>query len=178
MSISRKKILMISGSTRKNSTNETILRSIIAMYGDRLDFELYLDIASLPHFNPDSDKEDVNLNVKRFRESIESADGVIICTPEYVRSLPGTLKNAIDWTVSTTVFSDKPAAIIVASTGGEKAFESLEIILRTLGARLAEGSRLLLQGARSKVRRIDGSFDENSIKEIGKVVDSLLAAMI
>ena len=177
MNLNKKKILAISGSTRKNSTNESILRRIASIYAASLDLELYLDIANLPHFNPDSDNEKVYSEVKHFRKLIEIADGVIICTPEYVFSLPGTLKNAIDWTVSTTVFTNKPVAMIVASTGGERAFESLELILRTLGARVPEGSRLLLQGARSKVGDKGDLLDENTINKIRIVIDSLIATI-
>jgi NAD(P)H-dependent FMN reductase len=53
-----------------------------------------------------------------FRKKIEDADGVLICTPEYVYSLPGSLKNAVEWMVSTTLFTDKPAALITAASSG------------------------------------------------------------
>lgn len=139
--------------------------------------EMFLDIASLPHFNPDLDNEKVDADVARFRRSIENADAVIFCTPEYVFSLPGTLKNALDWTVSTTVFSNKPAAMIVASTGGEKAFESLELILKTIGAAVADESKLLIQGARSKLGGNGELLDKETIKKIKGVVDSLITAI-
>ena len=71
-----------------------------------------------------------------FRKSIEEADAVLICTPEYVFSLPGILKNALEWTVSTTVFSDKPTALLTASSSGEKAHESLLLVMKTLGLSL------------------------------------------
>lgn len=61
------------------------------------------------------------------------------------------MKNAIEWTVSTTVFSNKPVALIIASASGEKAFESLQLILTTIEARIAENSKLLIQGAKGKV---------------------------
>ena len=172
MRANKKRILAISGSTRKASTSESILRAIAARYEESIEVEIYLDIASLPHFNPDLDKEEVHPGVKHFRELIRSADAVLICTPEYVFGLPGTLKNAIDWTVSTTVFTDKPAAMIVASTGGEKAFESLDLILKTMGARVAERSKLLLQGVRGKVG------DRGDVPDkIRIVVDSLVATI-
>ena len=148
------------------------------MYAESLDVELYLDIAGLPHFNPDLDKKRVHSSVKQFRASIERADGVLICTPEYVFGLPGTLKNAIDWTVSATVFTNKPVAMIVASTGGEMAFESLDLILRTVGAAVAERSKLLLQGARSKVDDSGIVSDKNTLDKIRGVVDSLAATII
>ena len=76
------------------------------------EFEIYAGIAALPHFNADLDDEGLPPSIENFPPRIEEAAGALICTPEYVFSLPGTLKNALDRTVSTTVFSDKPAAII------------------------------------------------------------------
>ena len=170
-------IVAICGSTRKKSTNESILRSIATMYEGSLDLELYLNIATLPHFNPDLDNEQVPSPVEHFRQLIDKADGVIICTPEYVFSLPGALKNALEWTVSTTVFMDKPVAMIVAATGGEKAFESLELILETMGARVTEDSKLLLQGARSKVGKNGDLPDESTATKMRTAIDSLRATI-
>ena len=98
---------------------------------------------ALPHFNPDIDDEGLPLSVENFRPKIEEAAGALICTPEYVLSFPGKLKNALDCTVSTTVFSDKPVAIIAASTSGEKAHESLDLIMTTLGVIMGENCKLL-----------------------------------
>jgi NAD(P)H-dependent FMN reductase len=86
--------------------------------------------------------------------------------------LPGTLKNALEWTVSTTVFSDKPVAIIVASGLGEKTFESLNLIMRTLGARFGEQSTILIQGARAKLR--SQTPDEDTRSNIDALMKSLM----
>ena len=122
----KKKILAISGSIRKNSTNEFILKAIADLYRNELEVRVYNQIDQLPYFNPDlvKNEQSVPKTVKEFYQLIEEADGVLICTPEYVFSLPGALKNALEWTVSTTVFSYKPFAFIVASASGEKAFDS------------------------------------------------------
>ena len=120
MAKGKRKILAISGSTRKESSNEMILNLISELYKETLEVDVFDGIDKLPHFNPDLDTENPPLLVKDFRDKIQSADGVIICTPEYVFSLPGSLKNAIEWNVSTTVFSHKPLAIIVAAASGEK----------------------------------------------------------
>ena len=174
MSTSRKNILAISGSTRIHSSNEAILNSIASSYKEVLDVQLYSGIAGLPHFNPDIDNERVPLAVKSFRELIDKADGVIICTPEYVFSLPGALKNAIEWTVSTTVFSDKPTGVIVASGLGEKAYESLLLIMKTVGAKVGEHSSLLIKGARSKVDDKGQLTDPSTRKQL----DSLMSSFI
>ena len=173
----RKSILAIVGSTRSHSTNEAILRSIAIAYKKVLDVQVYTAIADLPHFNPDNDKEGAPAAVKTFREQIEKADGVIICTPEYVFSLPGVLKNAIEWTVSTTVFSEKPTAVIVASGLGEKAYESLLLILKTVGANIEEHSSVLISGARSKIDSHGQLVDPVTASAVHRVVDSLIESL-
>ena len=112
---SRKNILAICGSTRKHSANKDIINALAELTKDNLNISIYEDLTTLPFFNQDLSIENTPESVLNFREAISKADGVIICTPEYVFSLPGILKNAIEWTVSTTVFTDKPTALITAS---------------------------------------------------------------
>lgn len=162
----KKNILAISGSTKANSTNEIILRTMAKLYGESLNFEIYTEIAELPHFNPDLDTDEPPARVKDFRQLIENADGVLISTPEYVFSLPGALKNALEWTVSTVVFSDKPTAFIIAAASGEKAFESLELILKTIGAKLGENSRLIIKAAKGKLNSDGEIIDQIILGEI------------
>jgi chromate reductase len=126
----KKKILAISGSTRSGSVNLHILQAIAEMYADKADFVIYNEIDRLPHFNPDIDIEPFPPAVNDLRKKIETADGVLICTPEYVFSLPGSFKNAIEWTVSTTLFTDKPAALITAASSGLKASDALNQLMR------------------------------------------------
>ncbi len=144
---------------------------------NNFEVEIYAGIAALPHFNPDIDDKEPPSSVENFRLKIEDAAGVLICTPEYVFSLPGTLKNALDWTVSTTVFSDKPVAIITASTSGEKAHESLDLIMTTLGVKMGEKSKLLIPGVRSKINTEGKISDETTWKEIKELCDSFIATM-
>ena len=172
-----KKIVAISGSTRQKSTNESILSNVANMFQGKLDVHLYQDMDQLPHFNPDLTVENVPASIQQFRNRIAAADGVLICTPEYVFSLPAVLKNALEWMVSTTIFSDKPTAIIVASASGEKAFESLNLILTTLEANMHEESKLLIRGAKSKINQ-DGQFsDKETEKQITQLMLSLIDSM-
>jgi chromate reductase, NAD(P)H dehydrogenase (quinone) len=177
METHRKRILAISGSTRRNSSNELILKFITEQYADRMEVELYEGIDTLPHFNPDLDKNSPPRAVEGFRKKIQVADGVLICTPEYVFSLPGSLKNAIEWTVSTTVFSDRPTAFIVASTSGESAFESLTLIMDTIQAKVAENARLLIQGVKGKVSTTGQITDAPTLDGITTLVESFLDAI-
>ncbi|HMG16817.1 MAG TPA: NADPH-dependent FMN reductase, partial [Saprospiraceae bacterium] len=166
----RKKILAILGSTRKHSSNETILNFIANKYKSIMELEIYNEIDQLPFFNPDTEDNLISNEVCNFRSLIENSDGVIICTPEYVFSIPGVLKNALEWTVSTTVFSDKPVAVIVASGLGEKAFESLLLIMHTIQAKTDESTSLLINGARSKISNTGMLTDELTIKEIDNLI--------
>ena len=106
--IREKKILAISGSTRSQSTNLHLLNLIANLVVEEWDVEIYRELNELPHFNPDLDTHEVPAVVACHRGKIREADGVIICTPEYVFSLPGALKNALEWTVSTMVFRRSP----------------------------------------------------------------------
>lgn len=145
------KILAITGSTRKNSSNYKILRYISENIGSGFEVEIFEDLAELPHFNPDLDTENPPEHVRSFRNKITEADGVIICTPEYVFSLPGSLKNALEWCVSTTIFSNKNTGLITASASGEMAHEQLILIMKTLGIKFEENTQLLIQGIRGKI---------------------------
>jgi chromate reductase, NAD(P)H dehydrogenase (quinone) len=145
-----KKIFAICGNTLEVSSNLFILQFLQKQSEGKLAFEIFQDLADLPHFNPALDGENPPAAVFAFREKIAAASGVIICTPEYVFSLPGSLKNALEWTVSTTVFDQKPCGLITASAHGTKAHESLELIMRTIGARFEEQHRLLIQGVKGK----------------------------
>lgn len=164
----KKNILAICGSTRTNSANLQILKSIEKLSENSFNFS-YFDLTILPYFNQDITDEEVALEVQNFRNEISKADGVIICTPEYVFSLPGILKNAIEWTVSTTVFSDKPTALITASSSGEKAHESLLLVMKTLGIKTTDEMCLLISGVKSKLN-FDGEIVdrdlENNVKNL------------
>ena len=170
-----KKIIAISGSTRKNSTNDLILQHIAKEYEHECDVLIYDGIDKLPHFNPDIDL--VPEEVQKLYTLISIADGVIICTPEYIFSLPGSLKNMIDWMVSTTIFSGKPVAFIVASALGEKTFESLSLIIKTLEARVGEHAALLISGVRSKVSKNGEITHESTRQQIDQLVKSLLSTI-
>lgn len=174
MILKKKKILVISGSTRKNSSNKSILKFIVDKFSNLLDFEIFEGVDKLPYFNPDLDNENLPQPVKKFRTQIGSADGIIICTPEYVFSLPGSLKNAIEWNVSSTLFSNKPVAIIVASSSGEKAFESLELIMETLESKIEDKCKLLIKGPKTKMSNGGIITDKQTIEELTVLVKSLL----
>jgi len=169
-----KKILAICGSTRKHSVNSHILHHIAKQYADNAVFTMYEAIDQLPHFNPDLDTDPLPGTVIHFRQLIEEADGVLICTPEYVFSLPGSFKNAIEWTVSTTLFTNKPAALITASSSGQKAREALNLVMKTVGVQLGEKGSLLISAPKTKLT-IDGHVtDTATAAAITELMDDFL----
>lgn len=170
-----KNILAISGSTRKNSTNERLIGFIAARFEGKVSVELFKGVETLPHFV--AGEEELPLSVIDFRNKIAAADAVLFCTPEYVFSLPGSLKNAIEWTVSTTIFSNKLTAFIIASALGEKAFQELELILKTLEAKVAEDTKLLIQGAKGKISQDGEIEDPILVSQIDRLMNSLLSSV-
>ena len=132
-----KTILAISGSLRAGSANTTLLKILGNLFPENIRYVIYEGIGDLPHFNPDIDQEEALMPVKLFREQVKNADGVVICTPEYAFGVPGVLKNALDWLVSSGELNEKPVATISASPlyrGGDRAHASLLLTLEALGA--------------------------------------------
>lgn len=173
----KKKIFAISGSVRKSSSNENLLKFIAEKYSDELEVEIYEGIENLPHFSPDLDNENLPEAVANFREKINAADGVIVCTPEYVFSLPGSLKNALEWNVSTTVFSDKPTAIIVAAAHGVKALEALDLIMTTIQCKIADDAKLLIQGVKGKFNSEGEIIDTEVINKLDVLVRAFITSI-
>ena len=119
------KIAIIVGSLREGSINRKVARSICALRNDNLDCSM-VEIGDLPLYNQDLDPSPPEQWV-RFRKQIAEADGVLFCSPEYNRGIPGVLKNAIDIgsrPYGQSVFDKKPAAIVTASPGSIGGFGS------------------------------------------------------
>jgi len=169
-----KNILAISGSLREKSTNLTIIENIAKMFADRINVTIYDGLANLPHFNPDLERAAPLAAVADFRRRIRAADGVLICTPEYVFSIPGALKNALEWTVGTSDFANKPTALITASSLGETTHEALFRVLKTIEARIAENTALLISGARAKLNSEGELSDAATIAALNLLIESFL----
>jgi chromate reductase, NAD(P)H dehydrogenase (quinone) len=102
------KILAISGSTRQLSTNTALLSALQALAQPDIEIDVFDRIGELPVFSPDLEGPNTPESVIRFIEKVSASDGLIISSPEYVRSIPGGLKNAIDWLVSGEAVIGKP----------------------------------------------------------------------
>ena len=130
-------LLAISGSLRAASSNGALLQAATALAPADVSIEIYDKMGALPHFNPD-DEGDVAVSVGELRARVTAADGLLICTPEYVHGLPGSFKNLLDWLVSGGELWDKPVAIISVANRGAFAQASLLEILKTLMANVSE----------------------------------------
>ncbi len=173
----RKKILAISGSTRKHSSNLYLINAIAKLYADKLNFIIYEGISELPHFDPDYTDDTEPKPVKNFKQQIRNSDGVLICTPEYAHGVPGSLKNAIDWTVSSSEFSKKPTVLITASTDGRLGHLALLETLRVIEAENIDELQLLIQFIKTKLDGENRIKDENLLTEIHQLITRFIAAI-
>lgn len=168
-----KQILAISGSMRQHSMNLSLIKAITRLYSDRVNIKIYKELSVIPHFSPDLDNDIPPSRVSNFRKQLKGADGILICTPEYAMGVPGTLKNAIDWIVSSMELSHKPVALITASTAGQKAHQSLLDTLRVIEANISEGSQLLISHIKTKIKD-DNIIDPVTLQQVRKLVHSFL----
>jgi chromate reductase len=112
------KILTFAGSLRKGSYNKALVRAAVEVAPENVTMEVF-DLEGIPPFNQDNENNPPP-KVSEFKEKIRNADALLIATPEYNYSIPGVLKNAIDWAsrpYRDNSLADKPVAIMSASTG-------------------------------------------------------------
>lgn len=170
----RLNILGINGSASQNSSNLTILKVITELGKSEFNLTIIDDLTELPHFKTELTNENIPEKIIKFRNQIENADGIIICTPEYVFSIPSRLKNAIEWCVSTTVFSDKPIGLITASASGEKGHKELKLIMKTVETYFTDETTLLIQGIKGKINKNGEILDDKTKTELEKFVQSFI----
>jgi NAD(P)H-dependent FMN reductase len=169
------RVLLISGSTRAGSTNSALVRTAAACAPPGIEAVAYDGLATLPHFNPDDDREPLPPPVAALREAIDSADGVLFCTPEYAGTLPGSAKNLLDWTVGATVLTDKPVAWVNAAADprrGAGAHATLATVLGYVQARIVEDACRSVPVARESLNA-DGLIDDAAT--CAAIADALLA---
>ncbi len=169
-------ILAISGSLRASSTNTTLLRAMARLAPPSIQVSLYEGLGDLPHFSPDLEDPTPPAPVEHLRKLLQEAQGVLICTPEYAFGMPGSLKNLLDWTVSSGEFVDKPVAALSASpgaTGGQKALASLLLTLGVLSARVVEGATLSVPLVRTKLDAQGEVSDPALVQSLQAVLEAL-----
>lgn len=167
-----KKVIALSGSTKASSTNLNLIKAIADLTANRFEITICKGLDHLPHFNPDLDNENPPQKIIDFRNALRIADAILICTPEYAMGVPGTLKNAIDWTVSSMEFSKKPTALITASSMGEKGHQSLLDTLKIIEAGITDETQLLISHAQTKISKDGKITDEKTLSDVMKLVDA------
>jgi len=169
------KILGISGSLRSNSSATAILNVVSGLVPGNVEFTIYNGLAEIPAFN---DSNEIPGTVEAFIKLLSNADGVFFVIPEYAFGVPGALKNALDWTVSSsTAFPNKPVALITAATGGDKAHAAFLLTLKAISSKIPEGATLLLSFIRSKLNEKNEVKDSETLDAIKSVIHSFLKAI-
>jgi NAD(P)H-dependent FMN reductase len=172
-----KNVFAISGSTRAHSTNHNLIKAIADLMKDVFSVEVYEGVGRLPHFDPGLTDAGVPAEVKLFCERIAAADGVIICTPEYAHGVPGSLKNAIDWTVGSAEFSHKPTVLITASTDGRFGHAALLETLRVIEAEGIDELNMVVPFVRTKVSAGGRITDEATLAQVVALMNQFVQTM-
>jgi NAD(P)H-dependent FMN reductase len=170
----KKTIVVLHGSLRDTSSSAAVIRKVSQLVGDRANLILYKGTGQLPHFD---DKAETPETVNELRKIIFDADGVLICTPEYAFGIPGTLKNALDWTVGSGEFDMKPVALITASSIGEKGHAAMINVLTAINGRMSEETTLLISFIRSKIGANGEVNDEKTISDISNLIEAFIKMM-
>jgi chromate reductase len=173
------RILGISGSLRRDSHNTSLLRAAAEAAGPDVELELYDGLKEVPPYDEDDDLHPRPASVARLASAIADADAVIFATPEYNSSIPGQLKNAVDWIsrpVATNVLRNKPVAVVGASTGAFGAVwaqAELRKVLAALGARVLD---LELPVPHAHTRFDEGGLTDDEIRVgLADAVEALAA---
>jgi len=167
-------ILGISGSLRRDSHNSALLRNTSR------EVDLWDELKAIPPYDEDDDVEPAPPAVARMRAAVAGADAVLFATPEYNASVPGQLKNAVDWLSrprGEAALRNKPVAVIGASTGAFGAVwaqAELRKVLATAGARVVD-AEVALGHAKDKFDENGLLRDENLREQLQEVVDALTA---
>ena len=124
------RVLAISGSLRRGSSNGALVSAAAAVAPVGVTVSVFGELADVPPFNPDLDTETVPAGVAHFRAALAACDAILICSPEYAHGVSGVLKNALDWVVSSGELIDKPIALINASAHATASLAALAHVVR------------------------------------------------
>jgi chromate reductase len=164
------RLLAISGSLRQGSHNTRLLRVAARLFPECVEVELFDGLKAVPPYDADDDRDPVPEPARLLRRAIADADAVLIATPEYNSSLPGQLKNALDWAsrpFPDNVLRNKPVAVIGAQAEARK-------VLAASGARVID-AELPVAGAEAAFEG-DRLADEELHRRLGEIVERLIGA--
>ncbi len=157
------RVLAVSGSLRRDSYNTALLHAAAEVAPEGMVLVVFDRLREIPPFDGDDDAKGAPIAVARLRRAIDEADALLFATPEYNGSVPGVLKNAVDWASrphATTVMQNKPAAVVGASTGMFGAVCAQQDLKRILGL---TGNRVL--DLELPVGRAQETFEDGVLAE-------------
>jgi len=172
-------VLGFAGSLRKDSYNKSLLRAAVGLAPDDMKLETF-DLKGIPSFNQDLEMK-MPVKVKEFKAKIRAADAILIVTPEYNYSVPGVLKNAIDWAsrpYGDNAFEDKPVAVMSASggmLGGARAQYHLRQSFVFVNAHLLNRPEVMVTFANEKIDENGKLTDETTRKKVKELLKALVA---
>jgi len=176
------RILAISGSLRDAANSTALLRALREEAPESVEVILWDGLKGIPAYDQDDDVVPAPDSVAAFRELVREVDGVFFATPEYNSSIPGALKNALDWgsrPLATNVFRNKPVAVISSSAGafgGVWAAADLRKVLAAMGSRVTE-AELAVGHAHEKLDA-DGRLVDDEVRQgLRESLETLLAEL-
>jgi chromate reductase len=174
------RLLAISGSLRRDSYNTKLLRAAEELLPPEIEVELWTGLKDVPPYDEEDDVQPAPDAVAALREAIADADAVLISTPEYNSSIPGQLKNALDWVsrpLATNPLRNKPVAVVGASTGAFGAVwaqAELRKVLAAIGARVVD-AEVAIGHAPTRFDEAGSLVDDALVEQVGETLDELLA---
>ena len=172
------RLLGMSGSLRSGSYSNAVLETLREKFAGLADLAIY-DLAPIPLYNQDLEGEKRPEPVKKLLAAIAESDGLVLCAPEFNHSIPGVLKNALDWAsrpAFTSVMAYKPAAIMATSRGplgGARCLEHMRVTLDSMLSRVALAREVTITAADTRIR--DGRLvDETCLGFACGAVEALL----
>jgi len=171
-------ILGFAGGLRKDSYNKALLRAAAELLPENARLEIF-DLEGIPLYNQDLEKN-MPAIVRELKSKIRAADAVLIASPEYNYSMPGVLKNAIDWASrppGDNSFEDKPLALMSASTGmlgGARAQYHLRQVFVTLNMHAVNRPEVLVSFAPKKIDEKGNVTDQRTREIMGKLLQNLV----
>jgi len=178
MTMTARRVLCLSGSLRRASSNTAALEAAQQLAPPTLELELYRGLGTLPLFSPDADAEPLPVPVQSLRDAVGRADALLIACPEYAHDVPGAFKNLLDWLVGSLEFPGKPVLLLnTAARGSYHAQEALAEILYTMSAQLlaAQPVPVALPGAGCTAAQVLASAERCA--ELRAALDLLAEAL-
>jgi chromate reductase, NAD(P)H dehydrogenase (quinone) len=172
-------VLGIAGSLRADSYNRKVLLEAGELLPDYVDFRIYEGLKAVPPYDEDDDRDPAPEAASDLRDAVAAADAILFATPEYNASVPGQLKNAVDWLsrpAGAGALLGKPVAVVGASTGAFGAVwaqAELRKVLATAGARVVEGE-VAIGHAHERFDELGRLADDNLREQLAEVVEALL----